>query len=45
LVAKRPFNPTTQSITYLVLDYICLVVLFFDTLRDEKLILNEDEVL
>ena len=34
-----------QSITYLVLDHICLVVLFFDALCNEKLVLNENEVL
>jgi hypothetical protein len=34
-----------QSITYLVLNHICLVVLFFDALRNEELIFNENEVL
>lgn len=34
-----------QSITYLVLNHIGLVILFFDTLRNEELVLNEYEVL
>ena len=34
-----------QSITYLVLNHIGLVVLFFDALCNEELVLNENEVL